>query len=807
MNRQHAPFSKTLKCYELYDPNHYTDKIIAPQSLLSEIIEYFKSYNDRTKSADNTERNVSAVKARTKSKSSHQYQGTPLIRSSRKIHGAMDSDIDAADSKNVKNPLPRQETAKFTKNFSNFLDHEDDSALIPSPLTFSLSKHTPQTAKTSNQITAKSVCVGIKEFTSEESLVGIPKWIMQELGLKNEDTISLEYKKLPKGTFAQFFTIEPLKSNSNVDLRAIMESFMRKNLTTLSEGQTIQLNSENFECSLQVSRLEPANQVDIVDTDLSVDIEQPNLKNSFGSEPSTLSTDLSHINLVLDVEKSATVDSFKPLWLVFDFNSVKSNPSLELELVINNPSGDLDVFARKGLLLPSELNFEKCDVSGSLEEKSIIINKKDTNTEFGNFYSFAVYPYNTQHVSFTYILKPLIKENTPENSATTTEILEDGIKCKNCNQVIIKRSYLLHEATCYRNNAVCEMCNSVVLKKDLEAGNHTHCELCDFIGSSYEVEKHTHYFHEPVLCPDCPDIGGFLSFMDLSLHRSSSCPSKVIVCRFCHTFVKQGKLSTSPEDILEGFHEHESYCGSRTIQCEICKKNVQLKKIKIHAQTHQLAKQAQGMPFKLCSNTECRYVFDPSPKDPFKSNEYYGNNISGATKSRFYIDNCTSNPLNLCERCFVPLIVLESDPENKILMQRIVNALFRQLMYGCGKSYCMNNECATGNPSVKYSANEAAQHILPSVKSIIELVNNKKNQKAAHPLSLCIDYMCFKHRSVVDRIQDHLMNVSKKQNNSSSNGQSSRPMFSTEWISLAVTKCDLDYENSLKWLYKFAPTS
>lgn len=117
-------------------------------------------------------------------------------------------------------------------------------------------------------------------------------------------------------------------------------------------------------------------------------------------------------------------------------------------------------------------------------------------------------------------------------------------------------------------------------------------------------------------------------------------------------------MATDARDRLLGLHEHESYCGSRTIACQKCNKSIPIKEIPIHAKIHEVARQNQKLP-PLCSNQQCI-----RPK--------------------------ANNKLNLCQYCFGPFWVTEDDPKNIKLIQRVARKLHTQLTHGCGNNWCQN---------------------------------------------------------------------------------------------------------------------
>jgi hypothetical protein len=65
-------------------------------------------------------------------------------------------------------------------------------------------------------------------------------------------------------------------------------------------------------------------------------------------------------------------------------------------------------------------------------------------------------------------------------------------------------------------------------------------------------------------------------------HQSSTCPLRLIVCRFCGDTVHAGGEPADVRDRLRNMCEHESICGSRTAPCDSCGRSVMLKEMDIH---------------------------------------------------------------------------------------------------------------------------------------------------------------------------------------------------------------------------------
>ncbi|KAJ2570486.1 hypothetical protein GGH95_004222, partial [Coemansia sp. RSA 1836] len=162
--------------------------------------------------------------------------------------------------------------------YSPFVSDETDYSapnqtdLLPSPLIFRL-RPAPQPGLHERQRDARSVHCGVREFSCEEGQAGVPEWLMDEMGLTDGDSVSVELVRLQKGAHAQLQALNPM-SRGVGDLRSLLEAYMRTKLTALTIGETllVPVSGVAEPLSFRVAALEPTDAVDVVDTDLSVDI-------------------------------------------------------------------------------------------------------------------------------------------------------------------------------------------------------------------------------------------------------------------------------------------------------------------------------------------------------------------------------------------------------------------------------------------------------------------------------------------------------------------------------------------------------
>lgn len=128
-----------------------------------------------------------------------------------------------------------------------------------------------------------------------------------------------------------------------------------------------------------------------------------------------------------------------------------------------------------------------------------------------------------------------IDDETTAMEEEEEEDLTGKEQCKNCHAWVLQRTLVLHEGFCLRNNVLCPWgCGKVFKKDSQELEDHWHCDQCDYIGEGGKEgrEKHLAYFHTPKTC-SCTHFTTD-SYEALSEHKRTTCPEKLITCRFCH---------------------------------------------------------------------------------------------------------------------------------------------------------------------------------------------------------------------------------------------------------------------------------
>ncbi|KIH92546.1 ubiquitin fusion degradation protein [Sporothrix brasiliensis 5110] len=353
-----------------------------------------------------------------------------------------------------------------------------------------------------------------------------------------------------------------------------------------------------------------------------------------------------------------------------------------------------------------------------------------------------------------------------EKATDSASHAPDEEQCKNCGQWVPSRSMVLHENFCLRNNVVCPTCKQVFAKRSEAWANHWHCALDPSGGddgghgtTTASKTKHDLIFHPGFLGADrlyhCPAdtcagvVPPFTSLPDLARHRTTSCPSKLILCQFCQLEVPQEGDPTDPSvdaaTQLTGQTPHERADGARTTDCYLCGAIVRMRDMGAHLQHHDLDRQRR-VPPDVCRDALCgRTRFGVGPKGHIKAPPAAA--AAAATGD--------AHQLGLCSTCFAPLYVSTHDPEGKALRRRVERRYLAQLLTGCGKAWCANRAwCKTaranhglgpfagpdGTPAVGTGA------LLPLVKPLVAEAVSEPNK----PVHFCVDEETQKRRAVAE---------------------------------------------------------
>ena len=277
-------------------------------------------------------------------------------------------------------------------------------------------------------------------------------------------------------------------------------------------------------------------------------------------------------------------------------------------------------------------------------------------------------------------------------------------------------------------------------------------------------------FHQHHPCQDCEFTTNSLA--DLARHRTSVCPGKLILCRFCHLEVPQegDPFNPSPEVVLSGLTAHELADGARTTECHLCDKIVRLRDMETHMKHHELDKVSRAKP-EICRNVNCgRTLHGVGPRGQIGAGTSQGQG--------------PGNDIGLCSLCFGPLYVSMHDPEGKALRRRVERKYLGQMMTGCGKSHCANEWCRTGRKNTNAEAKgSSASAVLPLVKPLLAMVGTPDGH-----MYFCVDETNQKRRKIAEML-------------------AAERLWDLEWCVAAAEAEKGNIDRMRDWLQAWAPRS
>ncbi|SMY20770.1 unnamed protein product [Zymoseptoria tritici ST99CH_1A5] len=658
---------------------------------------------------------------------------------------------------------------------------QDQKQSLPYPLTFRLV----------NPGNGRVVYAGIREFSAEDGQVGLSSFLRGALGVEDDNAekvvvdgeekeergpmITIHAKQLPKGTFVKLRPLEP--GYDPDDWKALLEQHLRQNYTTLTNGEVLVVpggrasngKKEEFRFLIDGFKPEGADAVCVVDTDLEVDIEALNedqaretmkriaakMTKMPGSEEG------SSAGGEMDLFKAQEGQVLPGEYVDYQLPSWNRTQPLEIELEAEDGVEDVNLLISP--FSPTQQSKPRIDgyVFAELEgrpTKRIRLDPSNVELETAEALNIAVYGFapeetqtnghaanGTTHVPRHFTLRarhPDPKEPsliTPQTSDIPPN--EGDVRCKNCTQWVPSRTLMLHENFCLRNNLLCPKgCGQVFQKRSPEFTSHWHCPHDSSYGNTPTSHlQHDTFFHPSSVlrCPDCSTSETFSTLPTLAHHRTSTCPGKSILCRFCHLVVPQEGDPDVPnaEALLSDMTPHELADGARTTECHLCNKIVRLRDMDIHLKNHDLDRYSRPPPI-VCRNVNCGRTLDTCSH-------------SGDTRAGTKMGQGPGNDVGLCSVCFGPLYVSMYDPENKALKRRVERRYLQQLGTGCGKTWCNNEFCKTGRTSKGIGAAVSTKDAIPMVKPFLDGLLQPAGQGQTG-LHFCVNEQSQKRRGMAE---------------------------------------------------------
>ncbi|KAL3424191.1 ubiquitin fusion degradation protein [Phlyctema vagabunda] len=695
----------------------------------------------------------------------------------------------------------------------------DTQQQLPHPLTFRLVN-----AKNGNVVHA-----GIREFSADEGEVGLSTFLMEALGVKEPtrktkaasvtnggtqasdtpidltepedvidltedqdepDRITVHAKQLPKGTYVR---LRPLEAGYNPDdWKSLLERHLRENYTTLTNGEMLTVRgpkSEEFRFLID-KFLPEGDGICVVDTDLEVDIEALNeeqaretLKQIMAKAQRAPGTaEGSSVGGELSIWKQSTGQVADGDYVDYQLASWDRTQGLEITLVVDS-ADDVDLFISPYSTHQRAKPREDEHIFGELNgQQTKKIRIQPSNIELEQAESLLV----SIHASDSLGLKgarkyalsvKLVQKGQLDGSLIKPLVLEedtdihgpDEEQCKNCHQWVPKRSMMLHENFCLRNNVLCPHCENVFKKNSQEWKDHWHCPHDSGYGDTPESKsKHDDILHNSRPCPNCPYEAANLK--DLAAHRTSICPGKIILCQFCHLEVPQegDPFDPSPESLISGLSAHELADGARTTDCHLCSKIVRLRDMATHLKHHELEKSTKSRP-AICRNVNCGRTLNGVGKN----GEIGAGNRMGQGPG---------NGLGICSICFGPLYVSMHDPEGKAMKRRIERRYLQQLIKGCGRPSCTNLYCKTAKlKTERGNIVLSAKDALPLLQPLMATVEDH-----AEPMYFCVDDTSQKRRNLAEML-------------------AGERVYDLEWCVAAFEAEGGNLDSARQWLHNWAP--
>ena len=697
---------------------------------------------------------------------------------------------------------------------------------LPHPLTFRLV----------NPVNGRVVFAGIREFSASENAVGLSPFLTQSLGFGGDksrqdgnelprDTevigsttqevngtlprLTVHVQEIPKGTYVK---LRPLEAGYDPeDWKALLEQYLRDNYTTLTNGEVLAVPAGKDVFRFLVDGLKPNEEaISLVDTDIEVDIEPLNEEQARESlqrlvqkskkAPGTSEGSSAGGQINLDTDEAGQVRPGE--YVDYSLGQWDKSKDLGFELTALDDDQDVDLFVTpfgaKHRSKPREDQFVFGDFSARATKRVKI---RHTNAELDNAEALwvsvrgnggsnhddpgqAPLQYNLR-VSF--VDESAIPKQADSIMTDAEPIGSDEERCTNCHQAVPKRTMFLHQNFCLRNNILCPHCHLVYQKSSSEWQNHWHCPHDPSHGNTLSSHnKHDSLMHTSRSCPSCDYEAA--NTPDLAHHRTTTCPSKLILCQFCHLRVPQqgpeDPSSDSAEVILSGLTPHELSDGARTTECHICSKIIRLRDMSTHLKHHDLQRLSRSKP-RICRNVNC------------------GRTLDGVNKAGEVRVQGSRNDLRVCDVCFGPLYVTMYDPDGKALRRRVERKYLTQLLTGCGQNWCKNEYCKSGRKNTGMMQEGQTIPSKEALGMIKPTLDGLKDGKV--PVHFCTDEASQKRRVLAEMVTAE-GNAGGKGKGTERDGLPEGSGYDIEWCVAALEVAGGDLEKARAWLRDFAPT-
>ncbi|XP_020223884.1 ubiquitin recognition factor in ER-associated degradation protein 1 [Cajanus cajan] len=155
------------------------------------------------------------------------------------------------------------------------LEKGDKIIMPPSALDRLASLHIeyPMLFQLKNPSAGKVTHCGVLEFVSDEGIIYIPYWMMENMLLQEGDIVNVKNTNLAKGTYVK---LQP-HTKDFLDIsnpKAILETSLRT-YSCLTTGDTIMVAYNNKKYYIDIVETKPSPAVSIIETDCEVDFAPP----------------------------------------------------------------------------------------------------------------------------------------------------------------------------------------------------------------------------------------------------------------------------------------------------------------------------------------------------------------------------------------------------------------------------------------------------------------------------------------------------------------------------------------------------
>ena len=560
----------------------------------------------------------------------------------------------------------------------------------------------------------------VHSFTAEPGSMALSPFLCTNLGLASPIDGIVQLTLIQNLPVCVYASISPLDQfyMDVPDMRALLESYLRRNHTTLTKGEVLRIHDGSHEHLFVLNSLKPADVCLCINTDMEVDIQPVDIgvmhEAAYRKLGANKPNEVEFGNASLELRLEMSADNPSRTYKVSRPHESRIE-AIGIQFQVNSTNVDADVDLFASFMQPPSI----------VQHEFFCCEYRKGFVEIPAGYCDAPYLYvsivsNASDVPFECILTLSLgnQQQLPTASQPLTDHQQpDAKKCSNCGASVPPASFAMHEVFCQRNNRKCNQC-AVVMSKQ-EYSTHWHCDQCDKHGNVIERDKHVRRMHTVLQCDKCH---AEMLLCRIAEHCKHACPERLVECRFCHLKVRAGGKSMTAKDLYYGLDlcEHESECGSRTIDCVKCGRKIQMKEVQMHVKLFHTPEPSlatterslSAVEIHLCKNKNCSNI---EKLGPFKT----------------------------CRSC--SQLILGGAKDIQTGIKNLITRYHTQLTAGCDyRDHCCNRYCATATKQ-PMQPNEAAA-------TAIQLVQQSAMyDKEAPVYYLCVaDAKCARRRQVAE---------------------------------------------------------